>query len=111
MALPKWITPAGNLGIVPESDYYQYSLDAYDPSAGTLVYTLVSGRLPLGIQLKTNGTLQGIPISELGGDQNVTYTFSIRAKNSITQSLTDRTFNLTISNIIPPIISTPTRNS
>jgi hypothetical protein len=45
MALPKWITPAGTLGIVPELEYYQYTLDAYDPSAGTLVYSLVSGRL------------------------------------------------------------------
>ena len=111
MALPKWITPAGNLGIVPETEYYQYSLDAYDPSAGTLVYTTVSGRLPPGIQLKVTGILQGIPISELGGDQNVVYTFSIRAKNSTTNGLTDRTFSLTVTNINPPLISTPNRNS
>ena len=51
MALPKWITPAGDLGIIPETEYYQYTLDAYDPSAGTLVYSRVSGRLPLGIQV------------------------------------------------------------
>ena len=111
MALPKWITPAGNLGIVPETEYYQYSLDAYDPSAGTLVYTVVSGRLPPGIQLKTTGTLQGIPIAEAAGDQNVVYTFSVRAKNSTTNGLTDRTFSLTVTNINPPIINTPTRNS
>ena len=111
MALPKWITPAGTLGIVPELEYYQYTLDAYDPSAGTLVYSLVSGRLPLGIQVVTTGRLQGIPVSESGGDQNVTYTFTIRAKNSSTNGLADRTFSLTITNVAPPIINVPTRNS
>jgi hypothetical protein len=111
MALPKWITPAGTLGIVPELEYYQYTLDAYDPSAGTLVYSLVSGRLPLGIQVVTTGRLQGIPVSEQGGDQNVTYTFTVRAKNSSTNGLADRTFSLTITNVAPPIINVPTRNS
>ena len=111
MALPKWITPAGTLGIVPELEYYQYTLDAYDPSAGTLVYSLVSGRLPLGIQVVTTGRLQGIPVSESGGDQNVTYTFTIRAKNNTTNGLSDRTFSLTVTNVAPPIINVPTRNS
>lgn len=111
MALPKWITPAGDLGIIPETEYYQYSLDAYDPSAGTLVYSLVSGRLPLGIQVVSTGRLQGIPVSELGGDQNVKYTFTIRVKNTTTNGLSDRTFSLTVTNINPPIINTPTRNS
>ena len=111
MALPKWITPAGDLGIIPETEYFQYSLDAYDPSAGSLVYSRVSGRLPLGIQIVSTGRLQGIPVSELGGDQNVEYTFTIRVKNTTTNGLTDRTFSLTVTNINPPIINTPTRNS
>lgn len=111
MALPKWITPAGELGTVPELEYYQYLLDAYDPSAGTLVYSLVSGRLPLGIQVVTTGRLQGIPVSELGGDQNVKYTFTIRVKNTTTKGLSDRTFSLIVTNVAPPIIDVPTRNS
>ena len=105
MALPKWITPAGQLGIVPEVEYYEYDLDAYDASGGTLVYSHISGKLPLGIQLIPTGKLQGIPISELGGpDQNVTYTFTIRVKNSTTNGVSDRTFNITVSNVAPPII-------
>jgi hypothetical protein len=111
MALPKWITPAGDLGIIPETEYFQYSLDAYDPSAGTLVYSRVSGRLPLGIQVVSTGRLQGIPVSELGGDQNVEYTFTVRVKNTTTNGLADRTFSLTVTNINPPIINVPTRNS
>ena len=111
MALPKWITPAGDLGIIPETEYYQYTLDAYDPSAGTLVYSRVSGRLPPGIQVVSTGRLQGIPVSELGGDQNVEYTFTVRVKNTTTNGIADRTFSLTVTNVNPPIINTPTRNS
>lgn len=182
MALPKWITPSGQLGIVPELEYYQFSLDAYDASGGYLVFSKVSGVLPPGIQvvspteftmitsgnitaytgsylsqystganavvvlddtvsgtnvtfryvgnvafsnignLTVNGSnisvkptavipppaarLQGIPVSPTNtGDQNNTYTFTIRAQNAWTRSLADRTFNLTITNIAPPIIT------
>ena len=58
MAFPKWITPAGDLGTVPETEYYQYDLDAVDSSGGTLVFTLVSGTLPKGIQVVETGRLQ-----------------------------------------------------
>ena len=104
MSQPKWITPAGNLGIVPSLEYYQFTLDAYDAAGGTLVYTRVSGRLPPGIQVVNTGKLQGIPVSEAGPDANTTYTFTIRATNSSTGSVTDRTFTLTITNVSPPII-------
>ena len=30
MAFPRWLTPAGNLGVVPELEYYEFPLDAYD---------------------------------------------------------------------------------
>lgn len=177
MALPKWITPAGNLGVVPELDFYDLVFDVNDPSGGNLVYTHISGRLPLGIQVIESGRLQGVPVSEAGGDQNVEYTFSVRVKNEIdfvgsisgtvltvtsvgtgaldigqtlertgilprttivgkisgtgnigtykinqsqslnlgnfiaTSGISDRTFRLTVTNIAPPIISVPTRNS
>lgn len=111
MALPRWITPEGQLGIVPELDYYEFNLDAYDESGGTLVFSRVSGRLPLGLQVITTGKIAGIPVSELGGDQNVEYTFTIRVQNSSTGELADRTFKLTITNVAPPVISFPTRNS
>jgi len=111
MALPKWITPAGQLGIVPELDYYEFPLDAYDASGGTLVYSLVSGRLPLGLQVVTTGRIQGIPVSERSGDVNIDYRFTIRVANQETNELSDRTFTLTITNVAPPIISVPTRNS
>ena len=187
MALPKWITPAGQLGIVPELDYYEFPLDAYDATGGLLYFSKVSGRLPLGLQvvspteytlnvsanvtvysgsyitqassganaqvvlddtisstqitvryvnpiafdlageLSFDGVtstvipssitppagprLQGIPVSELAGENNVEYTFTIRAQNVWSGGLADRTFNIIITNVAPPVISAPTRNS
>lgn len=104
MAYPQWITPAGNLGIVPSAEYYQYALDAYDTAGGTLAYARVSGTLPPGIQITTAGVLQGIPVSTAGPDLNQTYTFTIRVTNTNDGLLADRTFQLTITNVAPPQI-------
>jgi hypothetical protein len=109
MALPKWITPAGNLGVVPELEYYEFPLDAYDASGGSLTYFLVSGTLPLGLQIVGN-KIAGVPVSQTGPDLNETYTFTIRIQNLSTGKLSDRTFDLTITNVSPPVISYPTRN-
>jgi hypothetical protein len=111
MALPRWITPDGQLGIIPELDYYEFPLDAYDASGGELKFRLVSGRLPLGLQINPSGKIQGVPVSELGGDQNVKYKFTIRVQNNITGGLSDRSFSLTVTNIAPPIIEYPPKNS
>jgi glycosyltransferase involved in cell wall biosynthesis len=75
MAFPKWLTPEGNLGVVPELDYYQFALDAYDVFAGNLTYSRISGVLPEGIQIISTGILQGIPITTAGGDKNEKFTF------------------------------------
>ena len=105
MAYPTWITGAGNLGIVPCLDYYQYQLDAYDTAGGTLVYAKISGTLPPGIQLTTDGVLKGIPISTAGPDNNQLYTFTVRVQNQSDGLLADRTFYITITNVAPPIIT------
>jgi len=104
MAYPQWITPAGNLGIVPSADYYQYALDAYDTAGGTLVYAKLSGILPPGIQITPTGILQGIPVSTAGSDLNQLYTFTIRVTNTTDALLADRTFYITITNVAPPQI-------
>lgn len=104
MSFPIWLTPAGNLGIVPEAEYYQLALDAYDTSGGTLQFFKLSGTLPPGIQLTSTGTLQGIPISTSGPDLNQEYAFTVRVQNQNTRAITDRTFGLTITNIAPPVI-------
>lgn len=110
MSQVSWLTPAGSLGTIVELDYYEFAFDAYDAAAGLITYKLISGTLPLGIQVisgsaTTAGRLQGIPVSERGGDTNVEYKFTIRAKNNSTGSVADRTFTLIVSNVAPPIIT------
>ena len=109
MAYPVWLTPAGTLGIIPEDNFYEYQLDAYNPGGGSLTYTFISGQFPPGVMLTRSGKLQGVPIVILSSaPENRTYEFSIRTTNP-TNQITDRTFSLTISNIIPPMI-TPKSN-
>ena len=61
MAYPVWITPAGDLGIIPENQYFDIQLDAYNPGGGSLTFTKISGQLPPGIQLTRTGELRGVP--------------------------------------------------
>ena len=109
MAYPVWITPAGNLGIVPEEEFYQLPLDAFDAAGGQLKFFQVSGTLPPGMQVVSNtanskGYVQGIPVSTAGPDQNQKYSFTVRVQNLSDGGLADRSFTLTITNVAPPII-------
>lgn len=104
MSFPKWITPAGDLGVIPELEYYQKDLDAYSATAGTITFSLVSGQLPTGLQIQPTGRISGIPVAPREGDQNVEYRFSVRATHSA-GGVADRTFLITITNIAPPVIT------
>lgn len=107
MARLNWITPAGNLGIVPETVYFEFPLDAVDLDGGDIIFSKISGILPPGIQVNTaRDRLQGIPVSTDISDKNIEYRFTIRARNASDGSISDRTFSLTISNIVPPEITT-----
>lgn len=114
MAAPIWITPAGSLGIIPELEYFQLALDAYDSAGGGITYSLVAGALPRGLQLKNNGDVMGIPVDgQLSGVPTAvalvdTSSFTIRATN-ILGEIADRTFSITIAgigslNIVPDSI-------
>ena len=105
MAYPVWITTSGSLGIIPENNFYQFQFDAYNPGGGTLIFLHISGQLPPGVSLTKTGMLQGVPVV-VGATNpvNRTYEFSIRAKNP-TNQITDNTFSVTVSNIIPPQIT------
>jgi hypothetical protein len=95
-----WLTPAGNLGTIPESVYYQVQLDAYNASGGTLTYSLISGNLPSGLTLMSAGMISGIPNAVT---TETTNSFTVRVTNSANQ-VTDRTFSLAVGFILPPII-------
>ena len=62
MAACIWLTPAGDLGIIPELEYYELPLDAYNPAGGQPTFTLISGSLPNGLELYDDGRILGIPV-------------------------------------------------
>ena len=90
MAFPVWVTASGSLGTLAENTTFRYQLSA----TGTgITYSLISGQLPRGLNLLTNGVITGV-ISEV--DITTVYTFSIRAKNADLK-VTDRSFNITVT--------------
>ena len=131
MAQPVWITPAGNLGVIPEGIFYQQTLQAYDPdpAPGTeLYYQVIAGVLPGGVQCSLSGLIAGVPqaLASIQGvpyqvNRNVTSKFTVRAYtvDDVTNKvlrIADRTFNLTVSGnntpeFIAPAGSFATNNS
>lgn len=123
MAQPQWITPAGSLGVVPEGEFYRIPVQAI--AAGDNVYfQLIAGQLPAGIQVTSNGFVEGVPRtsvkvqgvpSEVSRD--VTSKFAIRAYTRktvngtvVVDRLADRTFTLTVSGQDVPEFVTPAGN-
>lgn len=120
MAQPVWQTPAGSLGVIPESVFYQQTMYAYDPDGGDVYYRLIAGTLPEGIQCSATGLIAGVPlaVASLQGvptpvNQDVTNKFVLRAYTEKTVNgvevidrIADRTFSLTITgNDVPEFIT------
>jgi hypothetical protein len=125
MAQPVWITPAGNLGTIPEGIFYQTPLLAYDPSeTQTVSYRIIAGQLPAGIQCEDTGLIAGVPqaIASVQGvptdvSADVTSKFTVRAYTTrvvggvtIVDRLADRTFTLTVAGQNNPEFVTPPGN-
>jgi hypothetical protein len=103
MANPIWSTTGGSLGVVPENEYFQIQLDATDPQGGNVTFRSLAGKFPPGLHVTSGGTLQGVPVITETTNINRYYEFSIRAQDQ-NGLVADRTFNLTVSNIVPPQI-------
>jgi hypothetical protein len=114
MAQPVWITPAGNLGVIPEGVFYQLNLAATNPD-GAVVFSLVAGSLPEGIQLSANGSIVGVPIAvvrlqgvPLQVSRDITSKFTVRASSlDVPPRVRDRTFEITITGDDAPEFITP----
>ena len=104
MAYPTWVTPAGSLGLVPENEFFQIPLEATNSLTSALTFIHLAGDLPPGIQVVRAGYIQGVPVVTDVANTDNKYTFTVRAKNALGQ-VADRTFSLTITNIIPPQIT------
>ena len=122
MAQPVWLTPAGNLGTYPEGVFFQFPLLAEEPELGaTVLYQVIAGELPNGVQVAANGLIVGIPkaIASVQGvplevARDVTSRFAVRAYTTRTignvtviNRLADRTFSITVTGQDAPEFITP----
>ena len=91
MAVPVWETPSGNLGTIPELNYFEFFLRAYDEQdpIRPVSFELVAGQTPTGMHINPYGSIQGNPetIIKVGGvpanvSQAVTSKFAVRARVS-----------------------------
>jgi hypothetical protein len=111
MSQPVWITPAGNLGTVPEGVFYENILRAEESNTGNVFYQVIAGNLPQGVEISKDGILQGIPSANIvvGSEQIQTgrdviskfavraYTITIVAGRPAVNRISDRTFSLTVA--------------
>jgi hypothetical protein len=123
MAQPQWITPAGNLGTIPEGVFYSTPIEA-EAGDESIFYQLIAGQLPNGVQIASNGIISGVPknIVNIQGvpaqvAQDVTSKFAVRAYTTkvvngviVVNRLADRTFTVTVTGQDAPDFVTPAGN-
>ena len=100
-----WITPEGDLGLVPNNQFYSLQLQTQTSNNSLITYKFLSGELPTGMQISTTGLLIGVPtfLDSVLVDQSRTYRFTVRASTS-TGSVNDRSFSISVTNVSGPII-------
>jgi hypothetical protein len=104
MSAPNWITPAGLAGVYPVQIAMTLQLEAEAILPATsLTYALISGSLPSGLSLRSDGLIFGIP-SIVPSD--TTSTFVIRVTDNL-DKVKDRTFSIRISGEALPTFTTP----
>lgn len=122
MTQPVWQTPAGSLGTVPAGSYYQAPVVATVPTGSqTVRYRVIAGNLPNGLVCSETGQLTGIPDTTVTAGQidtvtanDITAKFAIRAYTerqvgsvTVVDSISDRTFTITVINPDQPEWITP----
>jgi hypothetical protein len=81
MSVVSWTTPRGNLGTIPENQYFKYNFLATDSDEQPLFYSFISGELPGGMYVTIDGEFRGIPTILSITSQSATYAFTLRATN------------------------------
>ena len=102
MTTPVWTTTTGKLGAINEREFYSQQLEANTSDSSAVTYSVIAGSLPPGIQLTSNGLLQGVPFEVA---KRTLYTFVVRASDGT--NITDRTFKLDIKGADAPTFTTP----
>jgi len=104
MAQPIWNTPVGSIGTYPATILMATQLSASPVSpATTIIYTLLSGTLPPGTSITSDGLISGTPTLVT---VDTTSTFTIRATDNLS-NIRDRTFSMTVSGSAIPKFTTP----
>ena len=103
MAQPVWNTLAGSIGNFPASISALYQLSASPVLPATsITYALISGTLPSGLTINSNGLISGTPTIVTS---NTTSAFTIRVTDNL-GNIRDRTFLMTITgSAIPQFIT------
>jgi len=106
MSTVNWLTPRGNLGTIPESQFYTLTLEAQDNDNQSLFYSLISGAVPPGMYITRTGTFTGTPILTSNADTTAVFSFTVRATNP-DGVVADRSFYISVSNNTGPLIILP----
>ena len=88
---PMWISPQ-QLPQIQQFEYVEKQLEIFDPRSSDLNFTMISGRLPEGLTLLSNGKIVGQILDQIGN-----YSFTVKE----TISGLVRNFLLPISNETP----------
>ena len=107
MSYITWTTKAGSLGTVAENEFFEKAILAKDSGGAEIYYRFLSGTLPPGVQVVSIGVIQGVPeaTTTTAADTTYTYSFVIRASTAA-GAVADRTFSMTISSIVAPVLLT-----
>jgi hypothetical protein len=105
MATPVWTTTAGKIASIDEQASFSLQLEANDPvlpgDSTAIVYSVIAGSLPAGMQVTSTGLLTGTP-AEVA--KRTLYTFVVRATAGT--KITDRTFTLDVVGADAPTFNT-----
>lgn len=94
---PTWSTSAGLVGTTATMSAASFSHQATDPSGVTV--SLVSGAIPAGMSLATNGTVSGtIDWSTLNGNWQQDFSYTLRATATDGLGSADRAFSIRATN-------------
>lgn len=97
MTAPSWFTPSGFLGTFTERVFTSTNLNVIGDN---LSLNIISGSLPKGLSLSNTGTISGVPFSVGIVTSNQ---FVVRAANTVTNKISDRTFIIDVQGPSEPI--------
>ena len=91
--IPTWTTAAGSLGtFASDTTISTITLQATEPDAGTITFSITNGALPTGLSL-TGANIDGTTTLETA---DTLYTFTVTATDDESQA-TPRTFTITVT--------------